>query len=99
MLIFELDLLGQMIRSPNLSVRVGIRAAHHLALVLEYLYRAVLAREFDNLIGPAIDDLSDLCAAEATQPAMMIGGIADAAAGSAVKSSSVRIARTSSSVA
>ena len=41
--------------SPHLTVGVGIRAAHHFALVFKHLHPHVCLAELCNLIGPFVN--------------------------------------------
>ena len=48
------ELVGDEIAGPDLAVRMGVRAAHRRALVLEQLHRA-LARPSSRLLAPCTD--------------------------------------------
>jgi len=53
-------LVGQCLPGPNLAVRMGVGAAHDLALVLEDLHPAIAPSQLGHLLRPYVDYLADI---------------------------------------
>ncbi len=73
MLVFFLRLVRQPVPGPNLPVRMGVRAAHHAAFVLENLDPLIVLPQFFALLTPDIDHVADVFDGHFRQGEVMAG--------------------------
>lgn len=52
-------LVRNKVTGPYLAMWMGIRTSHHLALVLEDLYPAIMRRQVAELLDPKLNDCSE----------------------------------------
>jgi hypothetical protein len=76
---------GQVGGGPDLPMRVRLRAAHQLALVLEHLHPGVRLSQRLGLGAPGVDEGQDLGGLQLGQTARVVGRETDHAAATACR--------------